>query len=65
MDADLVVVDLDREEVIDPRKFQSKAKYSPFEGFKVKGIPVMTMVRGNLVMNEGEVLDNQGKCVYS
>lgn len=65
MDADLVVVDLDREEMIDPGKFQSKAKYSPFKGFKVKGMPVMTMVRGNLVMNEGEVLDNQGKCVYS
>lgn len=65
MDADLVVVDLAREGVIDPEKFHSKAKYSPFEGFRVKGMPVMTMVRGNVVMEEGEVLENQGKFVYA
>jgi dihydroorotase len=65
MDADVVVVDLSKEGVIDPSKFLSKAKYSPFEGFKVKGMPVMTMVRGNLVMEEGEVLENQGKFLYS
>lgn len=65
MDADLVVVDLDKEELINPSKFHSKAKYSPFEGFKVKGMPVMTMVRGNVVMEEGEILENQGKFIYS
>ncbi len=65
MDADLVVVDLGKEGVIDPSKFHSKAKYSPFEGFKVKGMPVMTMVRGKVVMEEGEVLENQGKFIYS
>lgn len=65
VDADLVVVDLAREDLIDPDKFHSKAKYSPFKGFKVKGMPVMTMVRGNVVMDEGEVLENQGKFIYS
>jgi dihydroorotase len=65
MDADLVVVDLALEEVLDPDKFHSKAKYSPFEGFKVKGMPVMTMVRGEMVMEDGEILETQGKFVYS
>jgi dihydroorotase len=65
MDADLVVVDLAREGVINPAKFHSKAKYSPFEGFKVKGVPVLTMVRGNVVMEEGEILENRGKFIYS
>ena len=65
MDADLVVVDLHQEGVIDPAKFHSKAKYSPFEGFEVKGMPVMTLVRGQVVMEEGEVQENQGKFVYS
>ncbi len=65
MDADLVVVDLHKEGVIDPAEFHSKAKYSPFEGFKVKGLPLMTMVRGKVVMEEGEVLENRGKFVYS
>jgi dihydroorotase len=65
MDADLVVVDLAREDIIDPDQFHSKAKYSPFEGFKTKGMPVMTFVRGKVVMDEGEVLENQGKFIYS
>jgi dihydroorotase len=65
MDADLVVVDLSREDVIDPDKFHSKAKYSPFEGFKIKGMPVMTLVKGNVVMDEGEVLENRGQFIYS
>jgi dihydroorotase len=65
MDADLVVVDIKKEGVVDPNNFQSKAKYSPFKGFKTKGMQVMTMVRGKLVMEEGEIRDNQGKFVYS
>lgn len=65
MDADLVVVDLAQEGVINSDKFHSKAKYSPFEGFKVQGMPVMTLVRGNVVMEEGNVLENKGKFIYS
>jgi len=64
MDADLVVVDLKKESVIDPDNFQSKAKYSPFEGFRVQGIPIMTLVRGKLVMENGVIFKNQGKFVY-
>ncbi|MDO5835201.1 MAG: dihydroorotase family protein [Methanobacterium sp.] len=64
MDADLVVVDLKKENIIDPDKFHSKAKYSPFKGFRVQGMPIMTLVRGNLVMENGEILKNQGKFVY-
>ncbi|MCE5213644.1 MAG: dihydroorotase family protein [Methanobacterium sp.] len=60
-DADLVVVDMKKEDIINPYNFRSKAKYSPFKGFKVKGKPVMTMVRGNVVMDEGEIYKNIGK----
>lgn len=65
MDADFVVVDMKREGLVKPENFQSKAKYSPFEGFKVRGMPVMTLVRGNVVMDEGEILENKGKFIYS
>lgn len=54
--ADLVVVDLKREWIIDPSDFYSKAKFSPFEGWRVKGKPVKTFVNGVLVMDDGEVL---------
>jgi dihydroorotase len=60
-DADVVVIDMKNESIIDPYDFRSKAKYSPFKGFKVKGNPVMTMIRGNVVMEKGEIYKNNGK----
>ncbi len=36
MDADLTVVDLKMEGVIDPDNFKSKSRYTPFEGFQVR-----------------------------
>jgi dihydroorotase len=54
--ADLVVVDLKRKGKIDTSKFHSKAKYSPFDGWRVKGKPVKTFVGGRLIMEEGEII---------
>ncbi len=65
MDADFVVVDMKKEGIINPENFHSKAQYSPFEGEKVRGLPVMTILRGEVVMDEGEVLKTHGKNVYS
>jgi len=53
-DADLTVVDTVRREV-DPELFLSKARYSPFAGMKLKYWPVMTMVRGEVIMDGGEI----------
>jgi dihydroorotase len=65
MDADIVIVDMKKEIIINPDVFKSKAKYSPFKGFKIKGMPIMTMVRGEVVMEEGELFKNNGKFIYS
>lgn len=64
MDADLTVVDLKMEGVIDPDNFKSKSRYTPFEGFQVRGMPTMTLVRGRKVMEDGEIIENKGKYVY-
>lgn len=64
MDADFVVLDMKKECVIKAENFRSKAKYSPFEGWKVRGMPVMTIVRGEVVMEDGEVFRNNGEFVY-
>jgi len=58
--ADLVVVDIKREWVIDPSEFYSKAKFSPFEGWVVKGKPVKTFVNGVLSMDECEIVVKPG-----
>ncbi len=58
--ADLVVVDMKRKHRIDSSEFYSKAKYSPFDGWKVRGTPTKTFVNGRLVMDEGEIVANPG-----
>ncbi len=49
--ADLVLIDLNYEWQIDSQKFLSKSKNSPFDGFKVKGRAVTTIVAGKVVYN--------------
>ncbi len=58
--ADLVVVDMKRECNIDSSLFVSKAKYSPFDGFHIKGMPIKTFVNGNLIMDSGEIVAKPG-----
>jgi dihydroorotase len=58
--ADVTVVDLKKEGKIDASKFYSKAKFSPFDGWKIKGLPVKTFVNGQLVMDEGKVIPKLG-----
>ncbi len=47
--ADLTLIDLDHEWTIDSQKFYSKSKNSPFDGFKVKGRAIRTIVAGKTV----------------
>jgi len=58
--ANITVVDMHRRGRIDASKFYSKAKYSPFNGWRVRGMPVKTFVDGRLVMDEGEVIAEAG-----
>jgi len=58
--ADLVVVDLKERWRIDSSRFLSKAKFSPFDGWEVKGRPKKTFVNGCLVMDEGEIVVKPG-----
>jgi len=65
MDADFVVVDMDKESIINPENFYSKAHYSPFSNHKVQGMPIMTILRGKIVMDDGEVFETNGKFIHS
>ena len=53
-DADLVLIDMAREKTIENGKLQTKVNWSPYNGWKTKGWPIMTMVNGNVVFREGE-----------
>lgn len=50
--ADIVLIDIDDEWIIDSKEFSSKSKNSPFDGYKVKGRAVKTFVGGNLVYSK-------------
>jgi len=53
-DADFSVVDLNKEWTVEPSRLESKGKYSPFAGNKLKGKIYMTIIRGEIVFREGE-----------
>jgi dihydroorotase len=48
-DADLTILNLHKEIVVDVNTFQSKSRNSPFDGWKLKGVPAMTIVAGQVV----------------
>lgn len=52
--ADLVIIDLLKEEKIDSNKFVSKGKNSPFNGYKVKSAVEMTIKSGEIKYQRSE-----------
>jgi dihydroorotase (multifunctional complex type) len=58
--ADLTMVDFKRKFKIDASKFKSKAKFSPYNGWDVQGKVVKTLVNGQLVFDEGEIVAKVG-----
>jgi dihydroorotase len=59
-DGDLVLVDMKKESRIDSSKFFSKAKFSPFDGFKTKGAVHTTIAGGRVVYRDGEIVAREG-----
>ncbi len=53
--ADLVLVDLEAEHVVDPARFFSKARNCPFAGMKLRGRAVRTIVGGKTVYLDGRI----------
>jgi dihydropyrimidinase len=56
-DADLTVVDLDLEKTVSPDLLQSYSDYTIYDGWKLRGWPIITIVRGNIIMEDGEVAE--------
>ena len=50
--ADLVLFDPDEEWTVDPEQFASKARNTPFAGWKVKGKVKYTIVKGEIIYQE-------------
>ena len=59
-DADVVLVDTEQEHVLSNDNIVSKAGWTPFDGRRVKGRAVMTMLRGQVVAENGKVTAEPG-----
>ena len=55
-DADFTIVDMNKEMVIQNSQQRSKSKWTPYDGLKVKGWVTHTILRGNCVMQDDEIL---------
>ena len=59
-DADLTIVDLKREATISNAWIASRSPWTPYDGKRVTGWPIGTIVRGRRVMWEGELTGASG-----
>jgi dihydropyrimidinase/allantoinase len=55
-DADLTIVDLEREQTVGPELLLSRQDHTPFDGVAVRGWPQVTILRGRIVYRDGDVL---------
>ncbi|MBI2208901.1 dihydroorotase family protein [Candidatus Woesearchaeota archaeon] len=60
-DADLAIIDLNLEKEVKNDELLTKCKWSPFDGWKLKGWPAMTIVNGNIVFDNGKVNNIKAK----
>ncbi len=57
LDGDLVLVDVEAERCVTAEMIQSKAGRSVFEGTTLRGWPVLTVLRGEIVAENGRPID--------
>ena len=63
-DADFVILDPEKEWEVTAESLLYLNKISSFVGKKGTGLPVMTIVRGNVVAEDGQIIGNAGYGQY-
>ena len=55
-DADLTIIDMNKEQTIKNEMMASKCGWTPFNNMIIKGFPIATIINGKVVMSDGEVV---------
>lgn len=63
-DGDIVIIDPEREVTLTQNMLHSNADYTAYEGFRLKGYPVLTISRGEIVAKDGEFTGQKGRGKY-
>ena len=63
-DGDLAIVDLNETRTVTPEYMQSAADWGLYDGWEITGWPVMTIVRGEVVMDRGRIVADPGHGRY-
>lgn len=59
-DADIVILDPDREVTLSGSELNMASRYTPFEGLRAKGYPDLTILRGQVVSERGRFIGRAG-----
>jgi dihydroorotase len=62
-DADFTIVDMNKKNTITNAQQRSKTGWTPYDGMDVVGWPIVTIIRGNIVMRDDEMIKPIGKPV--
>jgi dihydropyrimidinase len=60
-DADVMIIDPEKEVTMTHRLLHGRADYTPFEGMKLKGTPVITLSRGEVLWMDGTFKGEAGR----
>ena len=61
-DADFSIVDIHKKQTLDNQQIVSRSGWTPYHGVEVTGWPAATIIRGEIIMKNGEILlENKGK----
>jgi len=63
-DADVVICDMNKPFEIKGENLKTIQKITPYEGMKGMGLPIMTLVRGKVVYEDGQVIGKPGNGVF-
>ncbi len=63
-DADVVLFDPDRHVTITRSVLHEQVDYTPYEGFEVQGYPIMTILRGRVIVENGTLIMSPGSGRY-
>lgn len=63
-DADIVVVDMNKELTLRAENLYSKCGWTPYEGMRIRGWPIMTIVNGKVIVEDGQIVGKIGVGKY-